>query len=129
MFRALWGGVLTELRWHLCKRVENSYYNSVTASGVRLNQVWRWRKFYYKLDKLDNENISSASKMNKAVVVFLKEEILVNRLVSSGVSVSGLFVGVSPLVNSTRKVIISNVPPFIPDDEIEHALLYYGKFF
>ncbi len=66
--------------------------------------------------------------MNKAVVVFLKEENLVNRLVSSGISVSGLFVAVSPLANPTRKVIISNVPPFIPDDEIERALSCFGKF-
>lgn len=79
-------------------------------------------------EQVGYENISSASRMNRAVVVFLKEEILVNRLVSSGISVSGLFVSISPLVNPTRKVIISNVPPFIPDDEIERALLLYGKF-
>jgi len=79
-------------------------------------------------EQVGYENISSASRMNRAVVVFLKEEILVNRLVSSVISVSGLFVSISPLVNPTRKVIISNVPPFIPDDEIERALLLYGKF-
>lgn len=79
-------------------------------------------------EQVGYDNISSASRMNRAVVVFLKEENLVNRLVSSGISVSGLFVVVSPLVNPTRKVIISNIPPFIPDDEIERALLSYGKF-
>ncbi len=79
-------------------------------------------------EQVGNENISSASRMNKAVVVFLKEENLANRLVSSGISVSGLFVAVSPLVNPTRKVIISNVPPFIPDDEIKRALSCFGKF-
>ncbi len=79
-------------------------------------------------EQIGYENISSASRMNKAVVVFLKEENLVNRLVSSGISVSGLFVAVSPLANPTRKVIISNVPPFIPDDEIERALSCFGKF-
>lgn len=79
-------------------------------------------------EQVGYENISSASRMNKAVVVFLKEENLVNRLVSSGISVSGVFVTISPLVNPTQKVIISNVPPFIPDDEIERALLWYGKF-
>lgn len=61
--------------------------------------------------------------MNKAVVVILKEENLVNRLVSNGISVSGLFVATSPLVNPTGKVIISNVPPFI----LERALLWYGE--
>ncbi len=36
------------------RRVEKSHYHSVTASGVRLNQVRRWRKFYYQLEnKLD----------------------------------------------------------------------------
>ncbi len=61
-------------------------------------------------------------------MVFLKEENLANHLVSSGISVSGLFVAVSPLVNPTRKVIHSNVPPFIPDDEIKRALQCFGKF-
>ncbi len=79
-------------------------------------------------EQIGYENISSASRMNKAVVIFLKKENLVNHLVSSGISVSGLFVAVSPLANPTRKVIISNVPPFIPDDEIERALSCFGKF-
>ncbi len=70
-------------------------------------------------EQIGYENISSASRMNKAVVVFLKEENLANHLVSSGISVSGLFVAVSSLVNPTGKVIISNVPPFNPDDEIK----------
>ncbi|KAL0153271.1 hypothetical protein M9458_051446, partial [Cirrhinus mrigala] len=79
-------------------------------------------------EQVGYENISSVSRMNKAVVgFFLKEEIVVNRLVSRRISVSGLFVAISPLVNPTRKVIISNVPPFIPDDDIERALLCYGK--
>jgi len=52
------------------------------------------------------ENISSASRMNKAVVsrmnkavvVFVKEEELANRLISEGIVVSGDFLTVSPLV-------------------------------
>lgn len=42
--------------------------------------------------------------------------------------VSGAFVIVQPLVSPTIKVIISNVPPFIPDEDIQHELSRYGKF-
>ena len=74
------------------------------------------------------ENIVSASRMNKAVVIFLKEQGLVNRLVESGLWVSGVFCAVSPLVAPTTKVTVSNVPPFIPNADIERELSRFGKF-
>lgn len=64
---------------------------------------------------------------NKAVVVFVKEENQVNRLISSGIVVSGDFITVLPLVAPTIKVTVSNVPPFIQSHEIERELLRYGK--
>ncbi len=79
-------------------------------------------------ERVGHENIISASRMNKAVVVFLKEELLVNRLVESGIVVSGAFVIVQPLISPTVKVVISNVPPFIPDEDIQRELVRYGKF-
>lgn len=65
--------------------------------------------------------------MNKAVVVFVKEESQVNRLISSGIVVSGDFITVSPLVAPTVKVTISNMPPFNQSNEIERELLRNGK--
>ncbi len=41
--------------------------------------------------------------------------------------VSGDFLIISPLVTPTTRVTISNVPPFIRNDEIEKALMRYGK--
>lgn len=73
------------------------------------------------------ENISSASRMNKAVVVFVKEEELANRLISEGIVVGGDFLIISPLVTPTTRITVSNVPPFIQNDEIERALVRYGK--
>lgn len=78
-------------------------------------------------EEIGYDNISSASRMNKAVVIFVKEERLVSRLVSNGIVVSGDFVVVSPLVTPTTKVFISNVPPFIGNEDIERALAQYGK--
>lgn len=78
-------------------------------------------------EKVGHVNIFSASQMNKAVVVFLKDEQLVHHLIESRISVSGVFVQVQPLVTPTSTVIISNVPPFIPDTEIEHELTRFGK--
>lgn len=74
-------------------------------------------------EEVGYDNISSASRMNKAVVIFVKEERLVSRLVSNGIVVSGDFVVVSPLVT----LFISNVPPFIGNEDIERALAQYGK--
>lgn len=79
-------------------------------------------------EEIGYENISSASRMNKAVVVFVKDESQVNRLLSNGIVVSGEFVIVSPLVAPTTKVTVSNVPPFVTNDEIERGLSRYGKF-
>ena len=73
------------------------------------------------------ENIISASRMNKAVVVFLKEKTLADRLVEHGITVSGEFYTVVPLVSPTAKVTISNVPPFIPNDDIVRELSHFGK--
>lgn len=44
-----------------------------------------------------HENIASASRMNKAVVVFLKDETFVNSLVEKGIVVADSLVQVTPL--------------------------------
>ena len=44
-----------------------------------------------------HDKIVSASRMNKAVVVFLEEEKFVNVLVESGIEMSDTFVQVTPL--------------------------------
>lgn len=61
-------------------------------------------------------NIVSASKINKAVVVFLREVSLAQHLVEFGLSVRDTFLPILPLSNPSKKVILSNVPPFITND-------------
>ncbi len=78
-------------------------------------------------EQIGCENISSASRMNKAVVIFLKEEQLVAQLIESGVVIDGGFCPILPLATLTSKVIISNVPPFIPDEVIERELIRFGR--
>lgn len=65
------------------------------------------------------QNIMSASRMNKAIVVFLKEIEMVSQLVECGLTVQDVFVPVLPLSNLSKKVMISNVPPFISDKALE----------
>lgn len=57
----------------------------------------------------------SASRMYKAIVVFLKEDNLVNRLVENG-NVSDTLLLVTPLRVPATKVTISNMPPFISNE-------------
>lgn len=68
---------------------------------------------------MGSENIRSASRMNKVLVIFLTEVTLVNRLVEEGFTVKGEFVQVSPLVIPVTKIIISNVPPFLKNESLE----------
>lgn len=63
-----------------------------------------------------------ASRMNKAVVVFLKEGSYVNQLIESGLFVWDAFVLVSTWVT------VSGVLTFIPNESLENELRRFGKF-
>lgn len=73
------------------------------------------------------DNIVSASRMNKAVVVFLKSEALVNELTVNGIWVKEAFVSVTPLTAPATRVTVSNVPPFVPNEMIMKELARFGK--
>ena len=66
--------------------------------------------------------------MNKGIIVFVKEERYVRQLVASGVYICDLFVQVSPLYAPSTRVIVSGVPPFIPNELLEQELKRFGKF-
>lgn len=72
-------------------------------------------------------NLSHASRMNRGLLVFLKEERLVAELVASGVTVDGVYLQVSPLAVPSTRVTLSGVPPFIPNQVLERELLRFGK--
>lgn len=78
-------------------------------------------------EQIGFDNIASASRMNKAIVVFLKTESLINQLTVSGLWVKEAFVAVSPLSAPSTKITISNVPPFVSNDAITKELLRFGK--
>lgn len=73
------------------------------------------------------ESILSASRMNSAVVIFLDAIEKVNSVVQSGVIIKDTFTPVMPLVQPARKIILSNVPPFIKDDLLLTELSRHGK--
>lgn len=73
------------------------------------------------------EKIKSASRMNKAIVVFLNQENLVNKIVEEGFMLNDSLVTVTPLSTPLTKVILSNIPPFINNSLIERELSRYGK--
>lgn len=68
-----------------------------------------------------------SSRLNKAVVVFLYEEKLVNRLVESGIVVENTLLSVAPIRATATKVVISSVPPFISNDDITRELSRFGR--
>lgn len=72
-------------------------------------------------------NIRSASRMNKAVVIFLSQSQMVDVVVESGLIIKDTFVPVMPLSSPSRKVVLSNVPPFVKNECLEQILQRYGK--
>lgn len=68
-----------------------------------------------------HENVLSASRMKNAIVLF------VNLLVESGVEIGGIFTSVLPLSTPSKRVTLSNVPPFIKNEVLVGMLSRYGK--
>lgn len=79
-------------------------------------------------EQVGHEKLIFASRMNKAVVVFLKEEPLVHSLIGRGVFMREMFVQVSPLSVPSTRITVSGVPPFIPNELLEKELRRFGKF-
>lgn len=78
-------------------------------------------------EQVGHGNISYASRMNKAVVVFVKKQELVSQLIESGLNINEEFIQVSPLAVPSTRITISGVPPFIPNETLEKELKRYGR--
>ncbi|KAL2086329.1 hypothetical protein ACEWY4_017388 [Coilia grayii] len=76
---------------------------------------------------IGHDKIISAARMNSAVVLFLETVDLANAVVESGVVIDGTFTTVFPLSSPSKKVIISNVPPFVKDEVLMEILSRFGK--
>ena len=66
-------------------------------------------------EQVGHVNISYASRMNKAVVVFLKDQRFVTQLIESGLELNDEF------------LTVSGVPPFVPNEALEKELKLFGK--
>lgn len=77
--------------------------------------------------KVSGSNIKSAARMNKALVVFLTEVDMVDELIETGLEVNNMFLQLLPLSSPSKKVVLSNVPPFIKDETLKEILQRYGK--
>ncbi|KAK3517732.1 hypothetical protein QTP70_016978 [Hemibagrus guttatus] len=65
--------------------------------------------------------------MNSAIVVFLNDVDKVRKLTQNGIVVNNEMILVSPLSSPAKKVMLSNVPPFISDEAIGKELSRYGQ--
>ncbi len=72
-------------------------------------------------------NIRSALRMNKATVFFLTEIQMMDDLIETGLIIKDTFVPVLPLSSPSKKVVLSNVPPFVKNEKLEQILQRYGK--
>lgn len=74
-----------------------------------------------------NGSVKSAARMNNAVVIFVDSVDKANTLVEKGIVINDTFVPVAPLATLAKRVIISNVPPFIRDEVLVRELSRHGK--
>lgn len=74
-----------------------------------------------------NKNVLSASRMNSAIVIFLSTVEKANELVQRGIVIDGVLTPVLPLSLSSKRVTLSNVPPFISDEVLTQVLSRHGK--
>ena len=73
------------------------------------------------------ESVKSAARMNSAVIIFVGSIDKANTLVENGIIIKDTYVPVVPLTTPSKKVMISNVPPFISDDILVRELSRHGK--
>lgn len=73
------------------------------------------------------DSILSASRMNNAIVIFLSTVEKANDLVERGLVLNDAFTPVLPLSMPSKKVTLSNVPPFVKDEFLVNMLSRYGK--
>lgn len=90
----------------------------VSRLGVSVEEV-----SYVVGEAVGFSSIKSASRMNSAAVIFLD---CVERLMESGIILRDTFTPIFPLVNPSKKVTISNAPPFIKNEDLVKALSKYG---
>ncbi|KAL0146569.1 hypothetical protein M9458_058200 [Cirrhinus mrigala] len=74
-----------------------------------------------------HEHVLSASRMNSAVVIFLSSIEKANELVETGIVVGDNFTPVLPLSMPSKKVLLSNVPPFVSNETLANIMSRYGK--
>lgn len=76
---------------------------------------------------IGHEHVKSASRMNNAVVAFLGTVEKAREVIEKGIVIHNTLTPVLPLSSPSKKIIISNVPPFIKDDLIERELQRFGR--
>ncbi len=74
-----------------------------------------------------HKSVLSAARMNSAIVLFLDDVNKVNEIVTSGIVLNDAYTAVMPLMQPAKKVVLSNVPPFIKDEVIGRELGRHGK--
>ena len=79
-------------------------------------------------EQVGHDNISYASRMNKALGIFFKDPDSVTKLIESGLTLDEEFIQVSPLAVASTRITVSGVPPFIPNEALERELRRFRKF-
>ena len=74
-----------------------------------------------------HEHVLSGSRMNKAIVLFLSSVDKADLAIQHGVVIRDSLIPVHPLSSPSRKILLSNVPPFLSDAQITKELSSFGK--
>ena len=78
-------------------------------------------------DIVGHEHVLSGSRMNKAIVLFLSSVGKADLAIQHGVVIRDSLMPVHPLSRPSRKILLSNVPPFLSDKQITKELSCFEK--
>lgn len=74
-----------------------------------------------------NKTVTHVGRKSGKVILYLKDTSFVTQVITSGIGVAGQHVKVTPLTLQSKRVVISNVNPDIPNQLIRSYLKRYGE--
>ena len=74
-----------------------------------------------------NKTVTHVGRKSGKVILYLKDTTFVTQVINSGIGVAGQHVNVTPLTSQSKRVVISNVNPDIPNQLLRSYLKRYGE--
>ncbi len=117
----------TPPRWHQESGAQRAHAFTVPSSSLVLRDTAIKGLIQTTNSVKHTQFKQTLSRMNSVIVIFFNTIEKANEVVQRGIIIDGVLTPVLPLSLPSKRVTISNVPPFISDVVLTQALSRYGK--